>query len=830
MPELLLELLSEEIPARMQARAAEDLKRLVCQGLKDAGLKFDRAQAFATPRRLTLVVDGLPKKQPEQKIERKGPRVGAPDNAIKGFLKSAGLDSVDKCEIRDVKGEQVYFLVSEKTVLKTTNVLKDILGSTLNRFPWPKSMKWAENDLLWVRPLQNVLAIFDGRKIPFSIGLKSHNGKRVWGEGEENLYDFECPLTANNKTVGHRFLAPKKFTVTGFVDYKKKLKAAKVILDPAERRAVIEKQAKRKAARAKLVLKDDPALLDEVTGLVEWPVVLMGRIDPEFMDLPPEVLTISMRAHQKYLALVDQSGALANRFLVVANMATADNGKAIAAGNERVLRARLADARFFWDQDRKAPLSARTPRLGQIVFHAKLGSLDQKIDRVQALAAEIAGHIEGADKDRVRSAARLCKADLTTGMVGEFPELQGVMGRYYALADGEHAEAADAIAEHYAPQGPNDACPSAPVSVALALADKIDTLVGFWAIDEKPTGSKDPYALRRAALGVIRLILENDLRLPLSSILHRAFFLYLDQTDLQIASELLDLIYEDNFPVKVFHDVKFTGISYIILDKDELFTSFIDYHISNHREYVDRTFQEYAEVERRIEMFCVYLEKFQSLNQEILHSVFARTDPDWQDQKELRKKIVDAKKELELRHATPVSKDILHFFADRLKVALRESGVRHDLISAVFAVGGEDDLVRLLARVAALDAFLKTEDGANLLVAYQRAANIVRIEEKHDKLSYQGADLAIDQLVEEAECALGLRVLDSEAEAEKALAAEDFTAAMAALAKLRQPVDDFFDRVTVNTENPELRANRLRLLGRIRATLDQVADFSKIEG
>jgi glycyl-tRNA synthetase beta chain len=538
-------------------------------------------------------------------------------------------------------------------------------------------------------------------------------------------------LAFGNATVGHRFLAPRKFTVTGFADYKKKLKAAKVILDPAERRASIEKQAKRIAARAKLAVRDDPALLDEVTGLVEWPVVLMGRIEDQFMELPPEVLASSMRAHQKYLALVDESGALANRFLVVANMETADKGKAIAAGNERVLRARLADARFFWDQDRKQTLAARTPLLGQIVFHAKLGSLDEKIDRVQALAAEIAGHVEGADKDRVRSAARLCKADLVTGMVGEFPELQGVMGRYYALADGEHAEVAEAIAEHYAPQGPSDACPSAPVSVALALADKIDTLVGFFAIDEKPTGSKDPYALRRAALGVIRLIVENGLRIHLTRIFdlsHQMFFPLWQK--------------EIDFVAKAEHVLKRMGL----LEQDELRGSLLD------------------------------------------------------------------------------------FFAERLKVALRGQGVRHDLIAAVFALGGEDDLVRLLARVEALAAFLKTEDGANLLVAYQRAANIVRIEEKRDKLRYHGAELAIDQLVEDAERLLGLRVFDSEAEAEKALAAEDFTAAMAALAKLRKPVDDFFDRVTVNTDNPELRTNRLRLLARIGATLNQVADFSKIEG
>jgi glycyl-tRNA synthetase beta chain len=714
MPELLLEILSEEIPARMQARAAEDLRRLVTERLTGAGLAFKEARAYVTPRRLALAVTSLPVKQPDTLEEKKGPRLGAPKKAIQGFLKGNGLRSLDEAELRETDKGSFYFLARKRKGQASAKVLPGIIVEAIQALGWPKSMRWGDGKFVWVRPLHGVTAVFDGKKLRGAMEL---------GNG--------ATLAFGNATVGHRFLAPRKFTVTGFADYKKKLKAAKVILDPAERRASIEKQAKRIAARAKLAVRDDPALLDEVTGLVEWPVVLMGRIEDQFMELPPEVLASSMRAHQKYLALVDESGALANRFLVVANMETADKGKAIAAGNERVLRARLADARFFWDQDRKQTLAARTPLLGQIVFHAKLGSLDEKIDRVQALAAEIAGHVEGADKDRVRSAARLCKADLVTGMVGEFPELQGVMGRYYALADGEHAEVAEAIAEHYAPQGPSDACPSAPVSVALALADKIDTLVGFFAIDEKPTGSKDPYALRRAALGVIRLIVENGLRIHLTRIFdlsHQMFFPLWQK--------------EIDFVAKAEHVLKRMGL----LEQDELRGSLLD------------------------------------------------------------------------------------FFAERLKVALRGQGVRHDLIAAVFALGGEDDLVRLLARVEALAAFLKTEDGANLLVAYQRAANIVRIEEKRDKLRYHGAELAIDQLVEDAERLLGLRVFDSEAEAEKALAAEDFTAAMAALAKLRKPVDDFFDRVTVNTDNPELRANRLRLLARIGATLNQVADFSKIEG
>jgi glycyl-tRNA synthetase beta chain len=711
MPELLLELLSEEIPARMQARAAELLRRLVTERLTGAGLAFKDARAYVTPRRLALVVTGLPVKQPDTQEEKKGPRLDAPAKAIEGFLRGNDLPSLDQAEVRETAKGSFYFLVRKRKGQAAAKVLPGILVEAIQALTWPKSMRWGEGGFVWVRPLHGVTAVFDGKKLRGALEL---------GAGGS--------LAFGNSTQGHRFLAPKRITVKNFADYKAKLKAAKVILDPAERRAVIAKQAKRKAARAKLEVQDDPALLDEVTGLVEWPVVLMGRIEEQFMELPPEVLTTAMGAHQKYLALVDESGALANRFLVVANMETADKGKEIAAGNERVLRARLADARFFWDQDRKTPLSARTPRLGQIVFHAKLGSLDEKIDRVQALAAEIAGHIEGADKDRVRSAARLCKADLVTGMVGEFPELQGVMGRYYALADGEHAEVADAIAEHYAPQGPNDACPSAPVSVALALADKIDTLMGFFRIDEKPTGSKDPYALRRAALGAIRLIVENGVRLPLRPLLESAK----------------------------------AGIDATLVRRGSL-------------------------------------------------ASLTKTVPGWGE--------ID----------TAVLA-VLDFFADRLEVALRERGVRHDLIAAVFAVGGEDDLVRLLARVAALEAFLKTADGAHLRVAYQRAANIVRIEQKKDKLRYHGAELAIDQLVEDEERLLGLRVFDSEAAAEKALEAEDFTAAMAALAKLRKPVDDFFDRVTVNTENPELRANRLRLLARIGATLNQVADFSKIEG
>lgn len=695
MAELLLELFSEEIPARMQARAADDLKRLVCEKLTEQGLTFTRADAYATPRRLALVVGGLPEKQPDQTIEKKGPRVGAPEKAIEGFLKSAGLTSLDQCEKRsDGKGE-VWFATAHVKGRETGTVAAEILGSIVSAFPWAKPMRFASDRLVWVRPLHSAILLFDGRKVGGSIDRG------------------ETKLALGDVTRGHRFLAPAEFSVTSFEDYRTKLLGAKVILDPAERRASILDQAQRLANEAGLVLVEDNALADEVTGLVEWPIVLMGRIDDRFMDVPPEVLTTTMRANQKYFALRTKDAKLAPRFLVVSNMETDDGGAAIVAGNERVLRARLSDAEFFWNQDRRTRLEDRVPALAQIVFHAKLGTVADKMQRVEALSAELARFVQGADADKVRRAARLAKADLTSGMVKEFPELQGTMGRYYALNDGEDGAVAEAVAEHYAPLGPGDRCPTAPVSVAVSLADKIDTLVGFFAIDEKPTGSKDPFALRRAALGIIRLVLENRLRLPLRKVLEASASLY------------GPTVPAANVPAAI-----------------------------------------------------------------------------------------DA---------------LLDFFADRLKVALREKGVRHDLIAAVFALGGEDDLVRLLARVEALQRFLDTDDGANLLVAYRRAANIVRIEAKKDKRSY---DEPVDgtALVEAPEQALHAALKECEAQVKAAIAAEDFAAAMAAMANLRRPVDTFFDSVTVNADDAGLRANRLRLLAEIRATLDRVADFSKIEG
>ncbi len=702
MPELLLELRSEEIPARMQVRAAEDLRHLVCGRLGEAGLTFDHAFATSSPRRLVLAVEGLPARQPDRTEERKGPKLGAPQQAIEGFLKANGLASTDAAEVRETPKGEFFFAVRTIQGQATREVLPGLLAEAIRAFGWPKSMRWAETDLRWVRPLHAVLALFAGDRLDGALDLGGRH------------------LAFADRTRGHPFLAPDELQVDSWTDYQARLERAFVLVDREARRKAIVEQCSAAAHAAGLAVKEDTPLVEEVTGLVEWPEVLVGQIDERFMALPDEVLSTSMRSHQKYFSLVRPDGSLAPRFLLVAGM-TAPEGSLrranIVAGNERVLRARLADAEFFWAQDRKRSLQSRVTALREIVFHARLGTVEDKVDRLTALAVEIAKAVPGADTDRVRSAARLCKADLTTGMVGEFPELQGVMGRYYALADGEHAEVAEAIAAHYAPQGPNDLCPTAPVSVCVALADKIDTLVGMFAIDEKPTGSKDPFALRRAALGVIRLIVENELRLSLAPLFRHAH-------------------------AGVYQLSRASGVR---------------------------------------------------------------------------------------PEGEAVAEELLAFCAERLKVALREQGVRHDLIQAVFNLGGEDDLVRLLKRVEALDEFLKAEDGANLLVAYRRAANIVRIEAKKDGAQVAGAvePGALEQK-EEQQLFQALELAGDKAAA--ALDGENFTGAMAALADLRQPVDAFFDHVTVNAEAPRLRGNRLRLLARIGATLGRVADFSAVEG
>lgn len=722
MAELLIELFSEEIPARMQKQAAGDLKRLICDGLKKANLDFSSAECFWTPRRLTLVVDGLPLSQPDLREEKKGPKVGAPEQAVQGFLRSAGLDSLDQCEQRETPKGAVWFAVVEKKGRPAWQVLVDILQSAISALPWAKSMKWANGTKRWVRPLHSIICVIDGKTIPFEVDIENDQAyfdpsEPAYLDSMESLRGKDGVIVAGDMTSGHRFLSPTPFSVTSFEDYKAKLTAAHVILDPAERRQKIAEDLDAQAKAQGLSIKDDPALLDEVTNLVEWPAVLIGKIDDEFMDVPPEVLSTSMRAHQKYFSLQKADGSMAANFAVVANMQAEDGGDKIRAGNERVLRARLADAKFFWDQDRATALEDRLDALEKVIFHARLGSVAERVDRLANSADVLSQYIEGCDSNDARRAARLAKADLTTEMVGEFPELQGLMGRYYALHQNEDAAVADAVAQHYSPAGPNDACPTAPISVAVALAEKIDTLVGFWLIDEKPTGSKDPFALRRAALGIIRLVLENKVRLPL----------------VHVVSEVAGLYGEQG-------------------------------HVS-----------------------------------------------------------------VNVAELPKIASDLLSFFADRLRVHLKDEGVSHDLIQALFALGDEDDLVRLVARVHALKSFLESEDGANLVTAYRRAANILRAEEKKDEATFTGKPEE-SAYAQDEEKALGVALETAAASAKSAIEAEDFAGAMAALADLRQPVDTFFDAVTVNAEDPALRRNRLELLARIRAVMGQLADFGQIEG
>ncbi len=686
MAELLLELFSEEIPARMQDRAAEDLARGVADALTAADLAFDRpVRSFATPRRLTVVVSGLPLQQADRVVERKGPRADAPEQARAGFLRGlSGLDYTLE-EREDRKAKVVFALVREQG-RAVSALLGELLPAVIGRLPWPKSMRWGDGDFRWVRPLQSILCLLDGEIVAFTVG----------------------GVTASNRTRGHRFMAPEPFAVRDFADYVVKLRAAKVILDGAERRAIIARRAQELAAGQGLAVADDPGLLDEVKGLVEWPVPLMAAIDEAFMTVPPEALVTTMRTNQKYLALRTPDGTLARRFVLVANMQASDGGAAIVAGNERVLRARLWDAKFFWDQDRKVALESRLPGLARMVFHAELGSQGERVERLVALTGALVPRIPGADRLLAERAALLAKADLVSGMVGEFPELQGIMGGHYAAAQGEPEAVATAIREHYSPKGPDDRCPTAPASVAVALADKLDTLVGFFAAGIRPTGTKDPFALRRAGLGIIRLIFENGLRLPLR-----------------------------------------------------------EAALAAARGYGDR---------------------------------FAAFSPD----------------------------ELIAFLVDRLKVHLRERGVRHDLIAAAVAVGAEDDLIRLAARAEALQAFIDSEDGRNLLTAFRRAANIVAIEEKKDGRRYDGHPV-VGALVDPAEETVFAALEEAGGRIASALEAEDYAGAMTALAALRHPVDGFFEAVMVNVQEPDLRLNRLLLLGRIRSSLERVADFSLIE-
>ena len=730
MAELLLELFSEEIPARMQAKAEADLGAALEKALGEAGLSWKKLTACSGPRRLTVSIEGLSERSADVKEEKKGPKVGAPEQALAGFLRGAGLTDISQAQVvSDPKKGDFYVAVIETPGRDAKDIIAEAVPAIIRGFHWPKSMRWGEGDLRWVRPLQRITCVLDGKTVPFDV------------DG----------IVSGNETEGHRVHGRGPFTVEGWKDYEQSLEqAGHVMLTRDKRREVIREGIAKVCAGAGLEWIEDQGLLEEVTGLAEWPVVVLGNMDPAFLDLPPEVIQLSMRTHQKYFAANDKkTGKLAPNFIVVANIEASDGGKKIAEGNARVLSARLEDARFFWEKDKATPLDKMADKLSTIAFKAELGSLGDKVERVAALARELAPKV-GADPDLAERAARLAKADLVSEMVGEFPELQGVMGRYYALEAGEKASVADAIRDHYKPQGPSDSVPTDPVGIAVALADKLDTLVGFWAIDEKPTGSKDPFALRRAALGVVRIALENEVRLQLLDQLAAAL-------NNVAAQQFISLVYTASGP-----------------ERDSL-NSTAEFG------YLDNDGKE----------------------------VIARVDS------------------CEVSNRT---NDLLSFFADRLKQVLRDEGQRHDLIDAVFALG-EDDLVLITKRVGALGDFLGTEDGKNLLAGYKRAANILKAEEKKGALP---ETLVVDGALIDAgpEVAVHLHQTLGQVrrDIEGPLEAEDFAAVITHLAKLRAPVDAFFEQVMVNDENKQVRANRLALLNDIRETLHRVADFSLIEG
>jgi glycyl-tRNA synthetase beta chain len=694
MPNLLIELFSEEIPARMQRRAAEDLKKLITNGMVDAGLTYAGAAAISTPRRLTLAVEDVLSESPTVREERKGPRVDAPEKAIEGFLRGAGL-SKDQLEVRDEKKGQVYFATIEKPGRPAAAIIAEVLEHAIRNFPWPKSMRWGAGSLRWVRPLHSIICVLsddvDATVVPVNIdGIES-----------------------GNQTMGHRFMSSgAPITVSGFDDYAASLKKEHVILNPEERAQMIWQDAKNIAFASGLEVVEDAGLLAEVSGLVEWPVVLMGEIDQEFLELPPEVLQTSMREHQKFFSVRDTKSGKITRFITVANRETADQGATILAGNQKVLSARLADAKFFWENDLRIAqndgLTAWTARLENVTFHNKLGSQKDRIDRIVALAGDLST-ATSADAGLAQKAAGIAKADLSSEMVYEFPELQGLMGRYYAEAAGVEQEVANACEQHWQPLGPSDDVPTEDVSATVALADKLDTLCGFWAIDEKPTGSKDPFALRRAALGIIRLVLENQIRLPLLN-------------------------------TAVEHMARFANVE----------------------------------------------------------------------------------------NASAVATDLLGFFHDRLKVYLRDRGIRHDVIDACVAMDGNDDIALLAKRAEALSEFLASEDGENLVQGFRRANNILTQAEEKDGVEYSfGADVKFAETDEERALFGALETQGPKIDA--AMQAEDFAAAMGAMAALRAPVDAFFEAVQVNSDNEIVRRNRLNLLSQVRNTCARVADLGRIE-
>ena len=741
MPDLLIELFSEEIPARMQARAADDLKKRMTDGLVEAGLTYAGAHAFSTPRRLTLALEGLLGESPTVKEERKGPKVGAPEKAIEGFLRGAGIARED-LEERDTPKGAIYFATITKPGRPAAGIVADVLEDTVRNFPWPKSMRWGAGSLRWVRPLHSILCILSNEAGAEVVPLEIDG------------------IRAGDTTEGHRFMGAGRFAVTGFEDYEARLKRDRVILSAAERAEHIWHDATNMAFAQGHEVVEDKGLLAEVAGLVEWPVVLMGDIAEDFLGLPPEVLQTSMKEHQKFFSVKNPRTGRIEKFVTVANRETRDQGATILAGNRKVLFARLSDAKFFWENDLRVARGggqAWLDSLANVTFHNKLGSQGDRIARVAALTREIAQKV-GADSDLAEQAARWAKADLSSEMVYEFPELQGLMGRYYAEAAGFGEEVAGAAEEHYSPLGPSDDVPTAPVSVAVALADKLDTLTGFWTIDEKPTGSKDPFALRRAALGVIRLVLENELRLPLDR-----FF------DGQLLRHEIAQNGEDEVSRGLMGDMM-----------DE---------IADHGVFG-------AAVRTVLDAF----------------------DGDLPEHLErLKIRLPDT------------SRDLLGFFHDRLKVYLRDQGIRHDVIDACIAMPGNDDICLLVKRARALQDFLGTDDGENLLQGFKRANNILSQAEEKDGVEYSfGADVKFAE--EDSEKALFAALDGAEGAISSAIEAEDFASAMGSMASLRAPIDAFFEAVQVNSDNTVVRRNRLNLLSRIRAICLSVADLARIEG
>ena len=770
MPDLLIELFSEEIPARMQARAADDLKKLVTNGLVDAGLTYASAAAFSTPRRLTLTVEGMLDASPSLVEERKGPKADAPEKAIEGFLRGAGLTR-DQLEERDTPKGKILFAMINKPGRPAAEIVAEVLETTIRNFPWPKSMRWGSGSLRWVRPLHSILCILSAE------------------DGAQTVPLTIDGITAGDTTRGHRFLAPDTITVSSFDDYSAKLKRAFVVLDPAERRDTIWNDATNMAFANGLEVVEDAGLLAEVAGLVEYPVVLMGQIGDDFLGLPPEVLQTSMKEHQKFFSVRNPKTGRIERFVTVANRTTADDGATILAGNEKVLSARLSDAKFFWENDLRiaqseAGMQTWVDRLSNVTFHNKLGTQAELISRMEALAGELAPMV-GADAEEARAAARFAKADLSSEMGYEFPELQGLMGSYYAKAAGKSEAIAAAAQDHYAPLGPSDDVPTAPVSIAVALAEKIDKLTGFWAIDEKPSGSKDPFALRRAALGVIRILVENDLSLPVQRALVDGLSNRVDQ-DIESRVSKLAVELTENFSEvgSVLAELEATKSKepkhlYDILERSEELQAQNEITSEQARDLAETYFSRASQVEYQTHGF--------------------------------------------------VSENLLSFLHDRLKVYLKDQGVRHDIIDACIAMPQNDDLTLLVKRAKALSETLKTDDGENLIQGFKRANNILSQAEDADGVEYSfGADIKFAETEEER--ALFAALDTAEAQIKPAMEAQDFGTAMSAMASLRGPIDAFFDAVQVNADNATVRRNRLNLLSRIRTICSSVADLTKIDG